>query len=111
MKYSFFCFSKAYMQDGEIQILFYCAVIRNWWDQGISVSIVTRLWNGKSGFNSWQKQRFFSSPPHPDQLPIQWVLGAFALGVKWPEDEADHSPPSNVKVKNVWNYTSNLPVW
>jgi hypothetical protein len=33
------------------------------------------------------------------QPPIQWVLGALSLGVKWPGYEADHSPPSSAKVK------------
>jgi hypothetical protein len=36
----------------------------------------------------------------PTQPPIQGVLGAFSLGVKWPGCEADHSPPSGAKVKN-----------
>jgi hypothetical protein len=35
----------------------------------------------------------------PTQPPIQWVLGALSLTVKWPGREADHSPPSNAKVK------------
>jgi len=26
--------------------------------------------------------------------------------VKWPGREADHSPPSNADVKNIWHYTS-----
>jgi hypothetical protein len=32
------------------------------------------------------------------------------MGVKHLVHEADHSLSSNVKVKNVWNYTSMLPV-
>jgi hypothetical protein len=35
-----------------------------------------------------------------------WVSGAFSLVVKWPELEADHSPPSSAVVKNAWSYTS-----
>jgi hypothetical protein len=35
----------------------------------------------------------------PTQLPIQWVPGALSLGVKRPEREADHSPPSSAEVK------------
>jgi len=31
--------------------------------------------------------------------------GSFPGG-KWPEREADHSPPSRTEVKNAWNYTS-----
>jgi flagellar basal body-associated protein FliL len=43
---------------------------------------------------------FFSSPSlQPTQPPIQWVQGAFSLGVKRPRREADHSPPSSAEVK------------
>jgi hypothetical protein len=34
------------------------------------------------------------------------VPGVLSLGVKRPECEADHSPPSSVEVKNAWSYTS-----
>jgi hypothetical protein len=40
------------------------------------------------------------------QPPIQWVIGALFLGVKWLGCEADNSPPSSAKVKNAWSYTS-----
>jgi len=33
------------------------------------------------------------------------VLGALSLGVKGLVHEADHSPPSSAKVKNVWSHT------
>jgi len=36
----------------------------------------------------------------PTQVPIQWVPGALSLGVKQPGREGDHSPPTNVEVKN-----------
>jgi hypothetical protein len=42
-------------------------------------------------------------------LPIQWVVGAYSLGVNCLGLEADHSPPSSAKVKNAWNYTSTPP--
>jgi hypothetical protein len=42
----------------------------------------------------------------PTQPPIQWVLGALSLGVKWQEREADHLPPSTTKVKNAWSFNS-----
>jgi hypothetical protein len=55
---------------------------------------------------SWKVgERFFFSQ-HPDQLwgqpslLIQWIQGAISPEVKWPGCEADHSPPSNAKVKN-----------
>jgi hypothetical protein len=35
----------------------------------------------------------------PTQPPIQWVPGALSVGVKRPESEADHSPPSSAEVK------------
>jgi hypothetical protein len=35
----------------------------------------------------------------PTKPPIQWVPGALSLAVKWPEHEADHSPPSSAEVK------------
>jgi hypothetical protein len=34
------------------------------------------------------------------QHPIQWVWGAYPLGIKWPGSETDHSPPFNDEVKN-----------
>jgi len=40
------------------------------------------------------------------QPPIQWLIGALTLGVKWPGCEADHSPLPSAKVKNAWSYTS-----
>jgi hypothetical protein len=33
----------------------------------------------------------------------KWVPGALSTGVKRPELEAEHSPPSSVEVKNTWN--------
>jgi hypothetical protein len=41
----------------------------------------------------------------PTQPPIQWLPAALYRGVKRPGREADHSPPSSAKVKNVWSYT------
>jgi hypothetical protein len=46
----------------------------------------------------------------PTQPPIQWVPGALSLGVKWPEREVDHSPPSSAEVKERWSYTSTPPI-
>jgi hypothetical protein len=42
----------------------------------------------------------------PTQPPIQWVPWALPLGVKWLGHEADHSPPFNAKIKNLWGCTS-----
>jgi hypothetical protein len=46
----------------------------------------------------------------PTQPPIQSVLRALFLVVKWPGHEADHSHPSSAEVKNAWSYTSTTPV-
>jgi hypothetical protein len=58
--------------------------------------------------------KFFSSLKHSgwcwglQRLPFNgcWCLSP---GVKQPQHEADHSPPSITKVKNAWSYTSTPP--
>jgi hypothetical protein len=76
------------------------------------VSIVTTLMAGRSEFDSRQRPGYFllTTAPRPalgsTQPPVQWVRGAFSLGVKRPSREADHSPPFNAKVKNTWSYIS-----
>jgi hypothetical protein len=42
----------------------------------------------------------------PTRPPIQWVPGAFSLGVKRQGREADHSPSASAEVKKRWIYTS-----
>jgi hypothetical protein len=87
-------------------------LLRLW---GSSVIIVTRLWAGWPGFNSWQGQGYFLFATGSrlalglTQLPIQWVLGSLSLGVKQQGCEADHSHLCSAKVKSVWNYTSTPP--
>jgi hypothetical protein len=50
---------------------------------------------------------FFSSPKHRKQAlgTIQPTITT-APGVKRPGREADHSPPFNAYVRNVWRYTA-----
>jgi hypothetical protein len=73
---------------------------------GYLIQYSNRLWAGWLGFHSWQGQEIFLFSTvfrlalGPTQLPIQWALGAFSLGVKWLGCEADHSPPSSAEVKN-----------
>jgi hypothetical protein len=68
---------------------------------------------GRSSSPSMVKNFLFSMSFRPDlgptQPPIQWVLGALSLGVEWQGHEADHSPPTSVKVKKLWTYTSAPP--
>jgi len=42
----------------------------------------------------------------PTQPPIQWVPGAFPLGVKRSSREVDHSPLRSAEVRNEWSYNS-----
>jgi hypothetical protein len=51
-------------------------------------------------FNSWQRQKNFSSPKGPDCL---WGLGtrAHSLGADWLEYEADYLPSSAANVTNA----------
>jgi hypothetical protein len=42
----------------------------------------------------------------PTQTRNQWVPEALSPGVKWPEREANHSPPASTEVKKSWIYTS-----
>jgi hypothetical protein len=60
---------------------------------------------GVLGFNSWQGLGIFLFPTAfrtalvITQPPTQWVLGAVSLQVKWPGNEADHSPSFSAEVK------------
>jgi hypothetical protein len=48
----------------------------------------------------------------PTQPPIQWVPGAFSLGVKRPGREADHSLPPTAEVKEwveLYLHSPNTP--
>jgi hypothetical protein len=50
----------------------------------------------------------------PTQPPIQWVPGALSLGVKRPEREANHSPPSSAEVKGcveLYLHSPKMPSW
>jgi hypothetical protein len=46
----------------------------------------------------------------PAQPSIQCELGALTPGVKWPGNEAGHSPAYIAEVKNVCGCTSTPPV-
>jgi hypothetical protein len=75
--------------------------------RGSSVGIVTKLWARWPGFDSQETQ---SRPAlGPTQPRIQRVPVALSPRLKWPEREADHSPPSSADIKNAWSYTSTPP--
>jgi hypothetical protein len=44
------------------------------------------------------------------QPPYQRISGAVSLGVKRPERETDHSPPSSTEVRNALSVTSTPPI-
>jgi len=72
-----------------------------------SERVVTKLWAGRSGFDSWQGQEFFSLRHHV-QTGCGAHLTSYSIGtaVFSPGHEANHSPPSSAEVKKAWSYTS-----
>jgi hypothetical protein len=82
-----------------------------------SVSTVTRLRARRPEFDTRQEyDDNFSlrhrvrtgSETHSTSYPMS--AGGSYLRVKWPRREADHTPPSNTEVNNVWSYTSAPPI-
>jgi hypothetical protein len=77
-----------------------------------SVSIVTKLWTGRPGFDSRQGQRFLLFPTAsklalgPTQPRTQWISEALSPGIKRSGCEANQSLPPIAEVKNTWSYTS-----
>jgi hypothetical protein len=59
----------------------------------ISVITVTRLQTQNSILDRGRDSSF-----------LQWVTGIISAGEKRPVHEADHTTPSNKKVKNMWRY-------
>jgi hypothetical protein len=80
------------------------------WNKTLSSSIAQLVqWEARrlaAGFNSQQMEEIFlystvsRQPLGSTQPPIHCVLQAISLGVKRPECEADHLPPSSAKAKN-----------
>ena len=48
------------------------------------------------------RSRRFFSPEYQTQLHIEWVLGAFALRIKWLECETEYSLLSTAAARNEW---------
>jgi hypothetical protein len=80
-------------------------------NQHIVTGTVTRLRAGQSGIQSKLGQEHsLSSPTWSHWLSDPpWILFVALSPGPGPECEADHSSPSSVKVKNIWNYTSTPP--
>jgi hypothetical protein len=87
-------------------------------EAGKSVSIETRITGGRAGFGSRQREwhDFFSSLPRSGRL---WGSPSLLSnrnqehippGVKRPDREPDHSPPSSAEVKNAWSYAFTPPI-
>ena len=63
---------------------------------------MTRLWAGQHRHQNLILDRAQDIFPSPKQ----WVCGALSPGIRWPEHESDHSPPSSAQVKSNWSYTT-----
>lgn len=78
-----------------------------------SVARVIRLWNGKTGVVSRQKEEIFLlSKAQSDSevhAPSSYLVGTEVIssGVKWSVRELFHSPPPSAELRNECNYTSN----
>ena len=70
----------------------------------MSSTLVCTLKKKNSPQLSYEGNKFFSSPKTPDQL---WGIPSLP-GVEHLVHEANDTPPGSAKVKNVWNYTTNL---
>jgi hypothetical protein len=58
------------------------------------------------GVNNFLFSKSSRSALRSTQPPIQWVPGDLSSGIKRPESEFDHSPPTIAEVKKMWIYTS-----
>jgi hypothetical protein len=85
-----------------------------------SLNYVIINWIGVLGFDYWRGLEIFlfttafRTELGPTQHPIQWVPGAVSLGIKRPEREAHHSPPSSADVKEyvaLYLHSTNTLLW
>jgi hypothetical protein len=58
-----------------------------------------RGFESRQGLGIFLFTTVFRPALEPTQPPIQWLPEALSLGVKRPEREDDHSPPSSAEVK------------
>jgi hypothetical protein len=69
---------------------------------------MTRLRDGRSGFDSRRDRRFISTLKRLASCSVG--TGGFSSGVKRPGSEGTCSPLSSAKVKNEWSCTSSSPI-
>jgi hypothetical protein len=77
---------------------------------GIAQWYSTGEFESRQGLRIFLFTTVFRPALGPTWPPIQWVPGAFSLGIRQPGGEDNHSPPSSAKVKNVWSYTCTPPI-
>jgi len=92
--------------------LLVCNLPFKWWAAGWTTRVLGFDYQWGLGiFLFTTMLRTALGPTHP---PIQWILGAFSLGIKRPEREADHSPTSTAEVKEwveLYIHSPNMPSW
>jgi hypothetical protein len=64
-------------------------------------------WDSNS---NWDTENFLLNTTFRMALGSNQPTEALSPGIKWPECDNDHSPPSNAKVKNVKSLTSVYPL-
>jgi hypothetical protein len=76
------------------------------WQWGISVKKWRAIWRH---FRSLVYMWCQINSVQTSSGAAQWVPGALSQGIKWPEHESNHSPPSSADVKKTYVYTSTAP--
>jgi hypothetical protein len=108
--FAVFCFFVELLLPRFFSYLYAIVTYSRSWDSSVGIALGYGL--DDRGFKSRQELGMFpfttTSRPAlgPTQSPVKWIPGSLSLGIKRPEHEADHSPPSSTEVKNVWSYTS-----
>jgi hypothetical protein len=99
--------STSVCSSGGIKVRF--CYVYHFGNRSSLVSVVTRLWAGRSGVPNPAARHFFlkTSRPTlgPTQLPVQSVVGPFSGG-KVAGVGVDHSLPSRAEFQNEWSPTS-----
>jgi len=99
--------AKTFRRDNDARLSLYGKTISS------TECRVLKLWTSEVRFAEELKVIYLvtASTPilGPTQPPDTMSTGNSFPGVKRPERETHHSPPSGADVKNVWSYTSTSP--